>query len=150
METNQKVKNNTSSIIFDESYEALGTWRKMICARGPTVSSKVRASDAYIITPDNKKLRSSNELLNYLSENPKYWPVINPSQINFDKIQTGDVKSTKKKIAKFLEEVNKGVDCETVLSSLKAKKSNFKSKTISCDFENNGVICGMMFANPMN
>ena len=97
METNQKGKNNTNPIIFDESYEALGTWRKMICARGPTVSSKVRASDAYVITPDNKKLRSSNELLNYLSENPKYWPVINPSQINFDKKQTTDAKSTTKK-----------------------------------------------------
>jgi len=145
VETNQKGQNNSNPIIFDESYEALGTWRKKICAR-PTVSSK-KASDAYIITPDKKKLRSSNELLNYLSENPKYWPVINPRQINFDKEQTEKIMPNTKKIIKFLEEVNKGVDCETVLASLK-DSSKSKPKIISCDFENNGVICGMIFAKP--
>ena len=39
-------KNNTNPMIFDESYEALGTWRKMICSRGPTVSSKASPASA--------------------------------------------------------------------------------------------------------
>ena len=144
MKTNQEVKKTSSLIIFDECYEALGTWQKIICARGSTES---KSKDAYIVTPDKKKLRSSFELLNYLSENPKYWPVINPNQINFDTKQTEKIMPNTKKIIKFLEEVNKGVDCETVLASLK-DSSKSKSKIISCDFENNGVICGMIFAKP--
>ena len=42
MKTNQGGKKNANPIIFDECYEALGTWRKKISARGPTMSSKVR------------------------------------------------------------------------------------------------------------
>ena len=137
-----KTKTPSAIVVFDESYEALGTWQKIICTRGST-ESKSKTKDAYVVTPDKKKLRSSFELLNYLSENPKYWPVINPNQINFDKNQTESLTPNTKRIIKFLEEVNKGIDSETVLSSLKVplkvKKSDFKSKTINCDFENKCV-----------
>jgi len=104
-------------IIFDESYEALGTWRKVIQAR-----SSGNHVDPYLYTPDNKKLRSGNDLIDYISKNPKYWPVFDPKIINFDRnvsgIAAGKPTGNTKKLEKFLELVNNGVSVQEALDSL--------------------------------
>lgn len=104
-------------IIFDESYEALGTWRKVIQAR-----SSGNHVDPYIYTPDNKKLRSGNDLIDYISKNPKYWPVFDPKIINFDRNVSGmgaqRATSNTAKLEKFLDLVNKGVTVTEALDSL--------------------------------
>merc|ERR1711962_1729310 len=50
---------HTPTIIFDECYEVLGTWRKAIYKRNNENAKQQQHSDTYIFTPDKKKLRSN-------------------------------------------------------------------------------------------
>ena len=83
--------------------------------------------DLYIYTPDNTyiqiivytKLRSSPELLDYISRNSQYWEHFDPMLINFDWKQAQSLGSGSKKIINFLKEVRKGVTKEESLKPIK-------------------------------
>ena len=108
----------TNPIIFDKTYETNGkNWRKVIVSRG----SGVRASDPYIFTPDNTKLRSGPDLLDYIAKNEEYWPHFNARIINFDRVKSEDndkFSSNTRKLISFLEAVNNGATCEQALQSI--------------------------------
>ena len=108
----------TNPIIFDKTYETNGkNWRKVIVSRG----SGVRASDPYIFTPDNTKLRSGPDLLDYIAKNEEYWPHFNARLINFDRVKSEDndkFSSNTRKLISFLEAVNNGATCEQALQSI--------------------------------
>ena len=118
----------TSKIIFDRSYEALGTWRKVTRLR--LVEIGTSQSDTFIFTPEKKQLRSSVELINYLSKNPKYWPIFDATLINFEKNNMENPSFSTKRVINFLNEVNNGVDIETAMSMFSGSKSNKVTKCV--------------------
>merc|ERR1740129_1456660 len=75
--------------------------------------------DLYVYTPDGTKLRSSPELLDYISRNTQYWEHFDPTLINFDRKQAQSLGSGTKRIINFLTEVRKGVTKEEALKSIK-------------------------------
>merc|ERR1712061_259706 len=69
------VKNQ---IISKRFYECEGTWKKTIQAR-----SIGNHWDCYIYPPDGRRLRSGNELFDYVASNRKFWDTFDPTIINF-------------------------------------------------------------------
>merc|ERR1711962_1763335 len=117
----------TPNVIFDQCYEALGTWRKITRLRSGENPKK--HSDSYIFTPDNKQLRSDVDLIVYLSKNPKYWPYFDAKIINFEKNNTENPTPATGRVIDFLNGVRKGVDVETAMSIFLKSKSK-KIKTV--------------------
>jgi len=124
----------TSNIIFDQCYEALGTWRKIIRLRHG--ENPTRQSDTYIFTPEKKQLRSNVELITYLSKNPKYWPVFDAKVINFEKNDKENPSPITRRVINFLNGVNSGVKVEMAMSIFLGSKSK-KIKKISKKSKNN-------------
>jgi len=145
---------NISNIIFDQNYEALGTWRKITRLR--PIEYHKKDWDTYVYTPEKKQLRSSVELVIYLSKNPKYWPIFDATVINFEKDNTDYRSDSTRRVINFLNEVNNGVDIETAVSkslghlSKKVKNcsDSVKINTIqipfTCDY------CGKTFSHKSN
>ena len=105
-------------VIFKESFVVLSyekEWTKILCAR----SNGSDWSDPYIFTPDGKKLRSSPELLTYISENSRYWELFDPKVINFKRNQAEGYGSGTTKLVNFLEDIRRGIPKEEALKSIK-------------------------------
>merc|ERR1712203_129744 len=111
------TSNFRNPVVYEDFYEVLPEetkWKKIGCSR-----STGDHVDLYIYTPDGTKLRSSPELLDYISRNTQYWERFDPTLINFDKKQAQSLGSGTKKIINFLTEVRKGVTREEALQSTK-------------------------------
>ena len=112
-----KTSNFKNPVVSEDYYEVLPEetkWKKIGCSR--STGDQV---DLYIFTPDGTKLRSSPELLHYVSRNSQYWEKFDPTLINFDRKQAQSLGSGTKRIINFLEEVRKGVTKEEALKSIK-------------------------------
>ena len=106
---------NKDNIIFDRTYEALGKWRKILCKR-----STGDHIDPYLITPEKIKLRSNNDLLEYLKQNPQYWSHFDPCFMNFER-KTNVVEFSRGtiKVIEFINAVKTGVSVEEALVKTK-------------------------------
>ena len=112
-----KTSNFRNPVLYEDSYEVLPgetKWKKIGCSR-----STGDHVDLYVYAPDGTKLRSSPELLDYISRNTQYWEHFDPTLINFDRKQAQSLGSGTKKIINFLTEVRKGVTKEEALKSIK-------------------------------
>ena len=112
-----KTSNFRNPVLYEDSYEVLPgetKWKKIACSR-----STGDHVDLYVYTPDGTKLRSSPELLDYISRNTQYWEHFDPTLINFDRKQAQSLGSGTKKIINFLTEVRKGVTKEEALKTIK-------------------------------
>ena len=111
-----------SDVVFQKTFE--GGWEKEIVRRSDGVSL-----DAYVTHPSSsKKLRSGNDLLKFVQENPKYLKYLDPEEVNFNK-HPGEKNS--KQVQQFIQAIkNLKSDNETNNSG---KKSSKKSKTNNPD-----------------
>merc|ERR1719483_1853167 len=75
--------------------------------------------DVYVYTSDGTKLRSSPDLLDYISEHSQYWESFDPKLINFERNKKESFGSGTRKIINFLEEVRKGATKEEALESVR-------------------------------
>jgi len=103
-------------VIFEHTYP--GNWVKKIVAR----NTGEKLCDPYLFAPDGAKLRSSNDLLDYLYRHPEYWPDFNVEEIHLerwtDTVKRKDFGAGTKKIKRFLEGIRSGVSPEAALQQL--------------------------------
>ena len=102
--------NGINPIVFEKTYECVGTWKKTIQAR-----STGNHVDPYLYPPDGKKLRSGNELIDYISKNPQFWADFDPVVINFERSEDAKMGGASKKLIKFLDLVRNGSTTEEAL-----------------------------------
>ena len=103
-----------NKIIFEKFHEYNGTWRKIVVER-----STGDHVDPYLFTPDNVKLRSNNDLIDYLAEHPEFWDVFDGKILNLErKEKPVKMSASTKKLVEFLSAVNSGVSCKEALHSL--------------------------------
>jgi len=102
--------NGINPIVFEKTYECVGTWKKTIQAR-----STGNHVDPYLYPPDGKKLRSGNELIDYISKNPQFWADFDPVVINFERSEDAKMGGATKKLLKFLDLVKNGSTTEEAL-----------------------------------
>merc|ERR1712051_1126326 len=95
--------NGINPIVFEKTYECVGTWKKTIQAR-----STGNHVDPYLYPPDGKKLRSGNELIDYISKNPQFWADFDPVVINFERSEDAKMGGASKKLIKFLDLARNG------------------------------------------
>ena len=88
----------------------MGTWKKTIQAR-----STGNHVDPYLYPPDGKKLRSGNELIDYISKSPQFWADFDPTVINFERSEDCKMGAATKKLIKFLDLVRNGSTTEEAL-----------------------------------
>ena len=81
-------------IVFEENYECLGLWTKIMKKR----IFGTHRPDPYITTPEMKTLRSGAELYKFIVKNQKYWSVFDATLINFE-------TRAKKKYSKWTAEL---------------------------------------------
>lgn len=104
--------NGVNPIVFEKTYECVGTWKKTIQAR-----STGNHVDPYLYPPDGKKLRSGNELIDYISKNPQFWADFDPVVINFERSEDVKMGGASKKLIKFLDLVRNGSTTEEALEN---------------------------------
>ena len=104
------------------SYECLGIWTKILKKR-----NSGNHIDIYIKTPEKKTLRSGAELLKFIQNNEKYWPVFDADLIHFKRNENqGDSKLTKD-LKLFLNDQKKSLssldESQSLENEVKAKKN---------------------------
>ena len=85
-----------SDVVFQKTFE--GGWEKEIVRRSDGISL-----DAYVTHPKSgKKLRSGNDLLKFVQENPKYLKYLDPHEVNFSK---NPGKKLTPQVQKFIQSI---------------------------------------------
>ena len=110
------TSNFRNSVVSQKSFIVLPgepIWTKVICSR--TTGDHI---DVYVYTSDGTKLRSTPDLLDYISEHSQYWEYFDPKKINFERHEKESFGSGTRKIINFLEKVRKGVAKEEALESV--------------------------------
>merc|ERR1712156_1171378 len=97
--------NCQTQIISEEFFECEGTWKKTIQRR-----STGDHVDPYLYPPEGKKLRSGNDLIDFIVKHPHYWNKFDPTTINFERSKGAKMSAAGRKLVKFLELVRAGTD----------------------------------------
>merc|ERR1711981_1096159 len=101
-----------TTIISEKFFECEGTWKKTIQAR-----STGNHVDPYLYPPEGNKLRSGNDLIDFVVKHPNYWNSFDPTVINFERSEGAKLSAASKKLIKFLELVRNGTDKDEALES---------------------------------
>ena len=104
--------NAATQIISEEYFECEGTWKKTLQKR-----STGDHVDPYIYPPEGKKLRSGNDMIDFIVKHPHYWKSFDPITINFERSKGAKMSAAGRKLVKFLELVRNGVDKDEALES---------------------------------
>ena len=116
---------NPTNVIFEQFYEANGQWRKILCKRN--TGDHV---DPYLYTPTNAKLRSSNDLLDFLVKNPEFLGSFDANVINLERRIDGKLSPGTTKTIKFLEYVKSGIPAEEALHLIQHKPPKEKTPKV--------------------
>ena len=119
------ARTDRNEVVFEQEYE--GGWVKMVVARKAKMPGEVsRSTDCYVYAPATngrggrgKKLRSSNDLLKWILENPSYSEHLNPLEINFENIgKKGGLSFGTKKLIKVVDDIKSGVPLDQIKASV--------------------------------
>ena len=107
-----KMVRPQNPIVFEETHFCEGLWKKIIQRR-----SNGNHLDSYLYSPSGKKLRSANELFEYITKHPKYWATFDPNTINFAKTKNTKMSMALRNLSKFLQMVRNGFSKEEAIGS---------------------------------